>query len=81
MHQYTPPPRAFRLLRMVDGQKVTTVGPLTDIEETFAALGYECLGSRIDARQPETLQGAPRFAGLFGPRWDGDAVLYVEPTA
>ena len=77
------PPQAFRLLRMVKGQQVTTVGPMSDVEDVFAGMGYECLGSRIDplqpeALQPEALQGAPRFAGLSDPRWDGDAILYVE---
>ncbi|NML47496.1 hypothetical protein HHL11_27345 [Ramlibacter sp. G-1-2-2] len=70
-------PQAFLLLRKINGQVVTTVGPASDIEDTFDAMGYEYLGSLIDANLPGPLQGAPRFAGLAGPRLEGEALLYV----
>ena len=71
-------PQAFRLLRKVNGRTVTTVGPASDMDDAFEAMGYACIGSLIDARLPEPLQGAPRFAGLAGPVLEGEALLYVE---
>ena len=69
-------PQAFRLLRKVNGETVTTVGPTSDMKAAFEALGYEYVGSLKEAQRP--LRGAPRFAGLVGPSLEGEALLYIE---
>ncbi len=51
---------------------------LTD-ENLVAALsirGHELCGWNRNPRQRAELQGQPRFNGLCGPMWDGDAVRY-----
>ena len=39
-------------------------------------LGFEYLGPNTSRVQRAELQGAPRFCGLVGPMWDGDALRY-----
>jgi hypothetical protein len=46
--------------------------------ERMLALGYVQTGVNRNPRQREELQGAPRFRGLVGPMWDGDALRYED---
>jgi hypothetical protein len=38
--------------------------------------GFQCRGFNSNASQRLELQGAPKFTGLLGPMWDGDAIRY-----
>jgi hypothetical protein len=41
-----------------------------------AVEGFRCRGFNSNASQRQELQGAPKFTGLIGPMWDGDAIRY-----
>jgi hypothetical protein len=41
-----------------------------------AVEGFRCRGFNSNASQRLELQGAPKFTGLIGPMWDGDAIRY-----
>lgn len=41
-------------------------------------LGHAYTGPNHNLRQRAELQGAPKFTGLLGPMWDGDALRYED---
>ena len=44
--------------------------------EQMTGEGYEVSGFNNNPAQRQELQGAPKFKGLCGPMWDGDAIRY-----
>lgn len=46
--------------------------------DDMLALGYEIAGENRTRSQRAELRGAPRFKGLVGPMWDGDALRYED---
>ena len=40
--------------------------------------GNECVGAHMSTRTRAELNGAPKFKGLLGPMWDGDAIRYED---
>src|SRR3546814_3957883 len=41
-----------------------------------AVEGLQCSGYDSNPSQRPELQGAPKFKGVCGPMWDGDAIRY-----
>ena len=41
-----------------------------------AVEGLQCSGYNSNPSQRLELQGAPKFKGVCGPMWDGDAIRY-----
>ena len=70
-------PIAARLVRMVDDQMIREdFGPQADLIAAMEIRGFVFTSSNFSGRQRAELQGQPRFAGLLGPMWDGDAIRY-----
>lgn len=70
-----------RLIQTVDGMCIRSdFGPEVDVILAMHARGYELIGYNRNPRQRAELQGAPKFQGLNGPMWDGDALRYEDPA-
>lgn len=71
-----------RLVQMIDGQMiVSTFGPEVDVIAAMEIRGYPFARLNANPRQRAELQGAPVFANLAGPMWDGDALRYEDSAA
>lgn len=44
-------------------------------------LGFKHTGNNDNKHQREELQGTPKFYGLLGAMWDGDAIRYEDQAA
>ncbi|AMK20715.1 MULTISPECIES: hypothetical protein [Sphingomonadales] len=51
-------------------------GTVEIIVNRAAVEGFQCTDYNSNPRQRFELQGAPKFAGVSGPMWDGDAIRY-----
>ncbi len=70
-----------RLFQTVDGAIIRSVfGPEVDVIAAMEVRGFAFLGPNRNHRHRAELQGAPKFRGLAGPMWDGDAIRYEDPT-
>ena len=68
-----------RLVQTIDDLFVVTVfGPETDLIAAMAARGFAFAGVHENPRTRAELQGAPKFKGVLGPMWDGDAIRYED---
>lgn len=47
----------------------------------MAARGFTFRGLTDNQRQREELRGHPKFSGINGPMWDGDAIRYECPES
>lgn len=57
--------------------KIEIDGDTAEIVANRAAVeGFQCRGFNANPSQRLELQGAPKFNGLTGPMWDGDAIRY-----
>lgn len=71
-----------RLVQMVDGAFTTsTFGPESDLIAAMEVRGFTFAGVNNNPRQRAELQGAPKFAGVCGPMWDGDALRYEDQSS
>ena len=68
----------YRLIQNVDGQMICTTGDVKDAIPAFDVRGYRHTGFNQSAVQRPELQGQPKFDGLAGPMWDGDAIRYED---
>lgn len=57
--------------------------PITtsDFIAQMEVAGFEFAGFSYNERQREELQGQPKFKGLCGAMFDGDAIRYESPEA
>lgn len=70
-----------RLIQTVDGMTLRNdFGPEVDLVLAMEVRGYKFRGYNSNPRQRAELQGAPKFVGLNGPMWDGDAIRYEDPA-
>jgi hypothetical protein len=71
-----------RLYQMVDGASVaSTFGPEVDLIAAMEVRGFTFTGANNNTRHRAELQGAPKFAGICGPMWDGDALRYEDQSS
>ncbi len=59
------------------GLMVTEV-EIENAEAAFGIRGFECVGVNSNPRQRAELQGAPVFANLCGPMYDGPGFIRYE---
>jgi len=70
------------LIQTVDGLLIRSdFGPEVDVVAAMEVRGYRFRGTNHNPKQRAELQGAPKFDGLNGPMWDGDAIRYEDPAA
>jgi hypothetical protein len=70
-----------RLIQTVDGMAIRSeFGPEVDLVAAMEVRGYAFLKLNSNPRQRDELQGQPKFKGLNGPMWDGDAIRYEDPA-
>jgi hypothetical protein len=69
----------YRLVQTVDGHMVKSEFEGDAIYPAMELRGYEFTGLNDNDHHREELQGQPRFRGVLGPMWDGDAVRYECP--
>lgn len=69
---------AARLVRAVPGAGMVRedFGPDVDLIAAMEIRGHAFTGINANPRQRAELQGQPKFAGLCGPMWNGDAIRY-----
>lgn len=73
------PARAARFIQTVDGMTLAhEFGPEVDLVAAMAVRGHELIGHYHNERTRAELQGAPMFAGINGPMWDGDRLRYED---
>jgi len=64
-------PHALRFDRIeIEGATFETIVSRAAVE------GLQCSGYNSNPSQRLELQGAPKFKGVCGPMWDGDAIRY-----
>lgn len=69
------------LVQMVEGQLIPSTCDLAFVEPFMTVRGYQLTGFNANPRQRAELQGAPKFAGLAGPMWNGDGLRYEDAAA
>ncbi len=68
-----------RLVQNIDGQFiVTNFGPEAELIAAMEIRGYAYERMNENSKQRPELQGQPKFRGLLGPMWDGDAIRYED---
>jgi hypothetical protein len=71
-----------RLIQMVEGKMVRSdFGPEVDVIAAMEIRGYEFTKLNTNPSNRAELQGQPKFSGLNGPMWDGDAIRYEDPKS
>jgi hypothetical protein len=71
-----------RLVQCIDGRlRCTEFGPEADLIAAMEVRGFTFTGLNNNPHQRAELQGAPRFAQLCGPMWDGNAIRYEDRDA
>lgn len=71
-----------RLVQCVDGHYIISeFGPEVDLIAAMQIRGYQFVKPFARAVCRAELQGAPVFANLAGPMWDGDAIRYEDAAA
>lgn len=69
----------YRVVRRLEsGQMFTEEFTNDNLLPAMEVRGFETTGNYASPRTREEMQGAPKFAGLLGPMWDGDAVRYED---
>lgn len=71
----------YRIIYMIEDRlTVIEFGAGTPEEAISAAAehGFACKGLNTNRAQREALIGQPKFHGLLGPMWDGDAIRYED---
>lgn len=71
----------YRIVRMVgNAVSVTEFDAVTPDEaiSAAAARGYGFTYFNSNRSQREELIGQPKFKGVLGPMWDGDAIRYED---
>lgn len=66
----------YRLIQEVDGQMIRSEFQGDNVFPAMEVRGFAHTGFNNNAKQRAELQGAPKFAGVLGPMWDGDAIRY-----
>jgi hypothetical protein len=68
-----------RLVQKIEGVGLDVVEvDLENAEAAFGIRGFEFVGVNINPSQRSELQGAPKFAGLYGPMYDGPGFIRYE---
>lgn len=70
-----------RVIQMINNE-LTHFETTTENLITFMLVhGYAHTGFNDHNRQRPELRGQPRFQGMCGPAWDGDAIRYECPQS
>lgn len=70
-----------RLIQTVDGKLTQTDFDIENIIAAMSVRGFEFIDVNSNPRQRAELQGQPKFKGVTGPMWDGDAIRYECPES
>lgn len=65
-----------RLVRMIEGSMHAETIETTDVAAAIEVRGFAFAGVNVNPRQRDELQNQPKFVGLCGPMFDGDAIRY-----
>ena len=71
----------YRLVHYVNGHFVKDEFTDENVIPAMEIRGYALNGLNKNSHQRAELQGQPKFKGVNGPMWDGDAVRYEGPEA
>ena len=71
----------YRLIQCVEGQLVKHEFTDENVIPAMEIRGYTLTGLHSNPRTRAELQGAPKFTGVCGPMWDGDAIRYESTEA
>ena len=68
----------YRLVQSVDGQMVVTECTDNNLLPIMEVRGFAFNGLNKSSSHRKELQGQPKFSGVLGPMWDGDAIRYED---
>ncbi len=68
-----------RIIQTVDGEFITTTVDADNLIPAMEVRGYAFVRFNDNTRQRAELQDQPKFKGINGPMWDGDAIRYECP--
>ncbi len=66
----------YRLIQCVEGAMIQSEFAGDNVYPAMEVRGYAHTGFNTNPKHRAELQGQPKFAGVAGPMWDGDAVRY-----
>ncbi len=70
----------YRLIQYVAGQMCRSEFTDENLLPAMEVRGYALNGFNQNKSNRAELQGQPKFRGVLGPMWDGDAVRYECPA-
>ena len=68
-----------RIIQRIDGEFFIHEIDAENLIPFMEVRGYPFVKLNDNNRQRVELQGQPKFAGILGPMWDGDAIRYECP--
>jgi hypothetical protein len=68
-----------RIIQTVDGEYIATTVDADNLIAAMEVRGFAFLRLNDNDRQRVELRGQPKFKGINGPMWDGDAIRYECP--
>jgi hypothetical protein len=71
----------YRLIQLIEGQWCRSEFTDDNLLPAMEARGFALNGFNRNKGNREELQGQPKFTGVLGPMWDGDAVRYESREA
>ena len=70
-----------RIYLTIEGNFIRHEVELDNLIAFMEVRGHQFVKLNDNNRQREELQGQPKFAGINGPMWDGDAIRYESVEA
>ncbi len=71
----------YRLIQLIEGHWIRSEFTDENVLPAMEVRGFVFSGVNQNKGNREELQGAPRFSGVLGPMWDGDAIRYESREA
>ena len=68
----------YRLVQTVEGRLVVSEFDSENLLPAMEIRGLKFNGLNQSSSHRKELQGQPKFSGVLGPMWDGDAVRYED---
>jgi hypothetical protein len=68
----------YRIIQMVEGKMIKTELNDENLHPALEVRGFDFVGLENNPHLRNELKGEPKFTGLLGPMWDGDAIRYED---
>lgn len=71
----------YRIVTFVDNDFIVNEFTTHQLIPALEVRGFSFMGYTNNPSVREELRVQPKFKGLLGPMWDGDAIRYESPAA